>query len=295
MQLMKMLSPRMASETTSPAAPTPVRRLLRSPLPRMMIAAMAVALPVILVMNGVRMLLDKPDRQGWPQLVAVLLAMLAYRACVRFMEQRPACELSGAPAGRELASGAVLGAALILVTNGILLAFGVLQVESGGTASALLTGIPEMALAAVFEELLFRGIVFRIVQARWGRWTGIAASSLLFGLAHAPNDGAGVLAIAVTVVAGILFAAAFMLTGRLWLPIGMHFGWNYLSQSVFALPTSGHAAIGWMRSTLTGPAWLSGGAYGVEGSLVTLLVIALTAAWLLKAALRADARKAGRG
>jgi hypothetical protein len=85
----------------------------------------------------------------------------------------------------------------------------------------------------------------------------------------------------VTAAASIAFTAAYQLSRRLWLPMGMHFAWNYLLSAVLALPVSGHEARGWVQGSMTGPEWLSGGAYGVEASAAALLAWAAAAAGLL--------------
>jgi membrane protease YdiL (CAAX protease family) len=87
--------------------------------------------------------------------------------------------------------------------------------------------------------------------------------------------------IAVTIAAGLMFGAAYFVTRRLWLPIGIHFSWNFISDTVFSLPTSGLTAKGLLQGRLSGPEWLSGGTYGIEASLVTLVVISVATVWLL--------------
>ena len=123
---------------------------------------------------------------------------------------------------------------------------------------------------------------FRIVEQWGGSRVALVASAVLFGLAHVPGEGATVLAIANTVVAGVMFGAAYMLTQRLWLCIGIHAAWNYTLGSVFSIAVSGHQSrAGLIDGVLSGPDWLTGAAYGLEASVVTLVVlVALSAAFL---------------
>ena len=97
--------------------------------------------------------------------------------------------------------------------------------------------------------------------------------NLFFGAAHLFNQNATVLsAVAITVEAGIFLGAAYMLTRRLWLPIGIHTGWNFTEGGVFGAAESGSAPHGWLQSTTSGPAWLSGGEFGPEASVVTVII-----------------------
>ena len=103
--------------------------------------------------------------------------------------------------------------------------------------------------------------------------------------AHLPGE-ISLMGVLVTAAASLAFSAAYQLSRRLCLPIGMHFAWNYLFSAVFSVPVSGHEAKGWLQGSMSGPAWLSGGAYGVEASATAQLVWAVAAALLLR---RADA------
>jgi membrane protease YdiL (CAAX protease family) len=144
-----------------------------------------------------------------------------------------------------------------------------------------------MVFVALVEEILFRGVLFRIPERSLGSWAALALSALIFALAHLPNEGVTPLAVANTAVAGLMFAAAYLATRRLWLAIGAHFAWNFLSDGVFSLPTSGSPARGLLQGQLSGPEWLTGGAYGLEASVLTLAAYSLATALLLRHALRA--------
>ena len=138
-----------------------------------------------------------------------------------------------------------------------------------------------MLLVAVLEELLIRGVIFRVAEQAWGSRWAFLLSTVLFVAAHLPGEISW-LGVLVTAAASIAFSAAYQLTGRLWLPIGMHFAWNYLFSAVLSLPVSGHEATGWLRGSLSGPGWLTGGAYGIEASAMALLVWAVAGVLLLR-------------
>jgi hypothetical protein len=105
----------------------------------------------------------------------------------------------------------------------------------------------------------------------------------LFGLAHLANPAATVTSsVAIALEAGILLGATYAATQRLWLPIGLHVGWNFTEGSVFAMTISGHTiATGLLKGSLSGAPLLTGGAFGPEASLVAVLVCLAAALFFL--------------
>jgi hypothetical protein len=139
----------------------------------------------------------------------------------------------------------------------------------------------------VIEEMLLRGIFFRVVQETIGSWLAMVASGLVFGAMHLTNDNISILAIANIAAAGVFFAAAFMLTGRLWLCAALHAGWNFTQDGIFSLAVSGHEVKnGLLTTQLSGPEWLTGGAFGIEGSAVDLVLVVLASAVMVALAVR---------
>jgi membrane protease YdiL (CAAX protease family) len=261
--------------------------LLAHPLTRIVLGIFATVLPVFLTMALANMLVPKEWRFGWQFLLAAALSLLSYRYFVRRTEAGRALAELGLPgAARETGAGVVLGAALGLIVAGMLALAGAFAVSGSNGWHVMLRTLPEQLMVAVLEELLFRAVLFRIVEQRWGTRVSLVVSFVAFALAHMSNDGISVLAVLVTGVASVTLCGAYLLTRRLWLPVGLHFGWNYLYDGLFAVPVSGHAARGWLQVTLSGPGWLSGGAYGIEASAATLLAWAIAAALLLRRALR---------
>jgi hypothetical protein len=144
-----------------------------------------------------------------------------------------------------------------------------------------------MAAAAVTEELLFRGILFRFVEGRIGTWGALMLSGLLFGAAHLPNPHASLWsALAIAVEAGGMLAAAYVATRNLWVPIGLHFGWNFAEGGIFGAGISGNSAPeGLLRSAMSGPSALSGGEFGPEASLYAVvagLSVTIVFMWLAR-------------
>ncbi len=220
--------------------------------------------------------------------IATVGGWLAYRAYVRLFERRELTELGLGGSGRELLAGVVLGLCAFSVSIAILALLGAYHVVGIGEPLPVFLALLSAIAAGTIEEIVFRGVVFRLVEEWGGTWTALIVSSLLFGGIHLLNPHATLLgAIGVVFEGGILLAGAYVLTRRLWLPIGIHAGWNFAEGGIFGVPTSGVASTGIVRGEIVGPEWLSGGIFGPEASIVAVLVcVALGTILLVRAARR---------
>jgi len=251
--------------------PTRWQRLLSFPLVRIIVAILFIAIPIAVVQIPLN-LLDKSLR-GLGALLLAAVALVAYRAYVRVIEKRPVTELSGRRAGLEWGSGLALGGLLFSITIGILAAFGVYSVTGQNGWQSMLSFLPVCIFAGIFEEVLIRGILFRILEQWLGSWIALAISAIIFGALHLFNPGATLFAgAAIAIEAGILLAAAYMLTRRLWFCIGLHMAWNFTQGGIFSVAVSGGKSKGLLQSKMIGPDWLTGGAFGAEASAVALAV-----------------------
>jgi membrane protease YdiL (CAAX protease family) len=257
-------------------------RLMANPLVRIVLGILLTFVWVPLTMILATQLTDKPHRIVWPQLLAAVLVWFGYRFWVHRVEKRRATELAVPGMARELGLGLLIGAALVLLTFAVLAALGVYRLDgvnpAGAMLPALLIPLAEMLLVGLAEEMIFRGVVFSVTERALGSKAAVAISALVFGLAHLPNESVSAVAIALIAAYGVMQAALFMATRRLWICIGTHVAWNYCVSTVFSSTVSGHAAgKGLLRGTLAGDPVLTGGTFGVEGSVVTLVLIVLTA------------------
>jgi len=219
--------------------------------------------------------------------IATVLGWLAYRAYVRRFERRALAELSVAGGGRELFGGVALGLGAFALSIAILALLGAYRVVGMGEPLPVVLALLSAIAAGTIEEIVFRGVVFRLVEEWGGTWTALAISSLLFGGIHLLNPHATALgAIGVVFEGGVLLAAAYVLTRRLWLPIGIHAGWNFAEGGIFGVPTSGAPTTGIVRGEIVGPGWLSGGVFGPEASIVAVLVCVVLGTVLLVSAAR---------
>jgi membrane protease YdiL (CAAX protease family) len=266
--------------------PTFASRVMANPVVRIVLGLVLTFAALPLTMIIVSQLVAKPYRIVWPQLLAAVLVWFGYRYYVRRIEKRQLTELATPGMARELGIGLLLGAGLVVLTFAVLAALGAYQYGGVNAVSVMmLVPLAEMALVGMTEEMMFRGVIFGVTERSLGSKAAIVISALVFSLAHVPNAGISVLAVAVIAAYGVLQAALYMKTRRLWVCIGTHVAWNYCVSQVFSAIVSGHAANGGLlRGELVGSPMLTGGLFGVEGSLVALVLIAATAAfWLRKA------------
>jgi uncharacterized protein len=227
--------------------------------------------------------------QGNPWLTLVLGlatavgAVLVYAWVVRRTERRAPTEVARAGAGARLTRGALIGAGMFAAVIATIAVLGGYDVHGLGSVPGALGLLGFMAAAATYEELLFRGVLFRIIEERLGTWLSLLLTGLVFGLMHLANPDATLWgAVAITIEAGFMLAACYAATRNLWVPIGLHFGWNFAAGGIFSAVVSGNGdSQGLLDATTSGPALLTGGAFGPEGSLVTVLVgLALTGVFL---------------
>ncbi len=216
-------------------------------------------------------------------MAAALLAL--YWAGSRWIERRRAEDVRLRDLADGLGAGLALGVALISCVMGVLWISGSYRPAGWGTWAPLAGALLSALAGAVSEEVFFRGFLFRLVAGLGGKWTALALSSAIFGFAHYNNAGAGVWSsVAIAIEAGVLLGAAYAASGSLWLPIGIHAGWNFAEGPVFGTAVSGYPEYaGLVRGSLHGPDLLTGGTFGPEASIVTPIVcLALAAIYLRK-------------
>jgi membrane protease YdiL (CAAX protease family) len=216
----------------------------------------------------------------------LLLASLA--AFARLVERRRPRELSFGGAFVEWLVGLAGGIALLATTVGLLVAFGLYRVGTGGTPMALVTGLAFFAPHALLEEILLRSLVFKITEEAIGSRAALAIQAALFGAMHLGNPSATLFAaIAIMLEAGLLLAVAYMVTRRIWLAWGLHLGWNYAQGSLFGIRVSGTpVGSSFLVSSPMGPESISGGAFGVEASPIAIAVCLAATVVLWRIAVR---------
>lgn len=218
----------------------------------------------------------------------VTLALAVYAAFVRFVEGRPVSELALSGMGKEFGTGLLLGLGLYTACILILLLLGYYRIGGLNPLQFLLPVIPMAISSAFLEELIHRGVLFRVIEEYLGSWIALIATSAFFGYRHLGNEDATLVgAVFIAVEAGVLLAAAYMLTRKLWLSIGFHMAWNYTQAAIFSGTVSGvEMPPGLVAATIDGPELLTGGKFGVEASVIAFAICSATGLILLTMAIQ---------
>lgn len=185
---------------------------------------------------------------------------------------------------RLLPQGFLLGASLFVILTAVLALARCYEASfhSPGWLS-IIYWLFYFLYVACSEELIFRGILFRMIDERFGLRWALAVSALLFGFAHFFQPNATVWSsVAIAIEAGVLLGVAFKYSGSLWLPIGIHWAWNFTQGNVFGFSVSGSAKTASVFDpTVCGPELITGGAFGPEASVITVVLCSLLALIML--------------
>jgi membrane protease YdiL (CAAX protease family) len=222
----------------------------------------------------------------------VLFALVAgavlghvYHLWARFVARRDSAEL----AVKRVAGfgiGAAIGAGLMCAVVACIALAGDLRLSAGNGPAA--AGLPGVAvLAAIAEELIARGVILRNLENLFGSAIAIVVTGAIFGALHYGNPHATWLSTAaVGIEGGVMLSAVYVATRSLWWTIGVHMAWNFTQTTVFGIADSGHGGSGFFASEIHGPEWLTGGVFGVETSLLSVVACAIVAAVFLVHAAR---------
>ena len=253
-----------------------LRRIIAFPLTLLVLEVLALGVVASGYTQLAHMVLRKDDDAGYflGGLGLAVLLVLVWKGLQRWLEQRRDREFALRNAARELGLGLLTGFVLFSTLTGIVALLGGFEVLGLRGQGALWAMLAMAVTSGTIEEIMFRGILLRHLEAMLGTWAALALTSLLFGAAHLTNPGATLFAaFAIAMEAGILLGAAYLLTRRLWLAVGIHAAWNFTQGWVFSVPVSGGAApLGLLITRRVGPEWLTGGDFGLEASVVALVV-----------------------
>lgn len=218
----------------------------------------------------------------------LLPALASYLILVKLIERRRVDELSPRDIPAFGAAGLITGAVLFSLVVAILWLVGSYHVSGSHPPVDWLPAVLVAGIGAgIGEEIVMRGVLFRIVEEGLGTWWALLISALAFGAAHLANPAATLWSsAAIAIEAGVLLALIYAVTRSLWTCIGLHAAWNIMQGTVYGIPVSGTSVHGWLVSTRSGPDWLSGGAFGAEASVVALAACLALSVILLAVALR---------
>ncbi|WP_375381122.1 lysostaphin resistance A-like protein [uncultured Sphingomonas sp.] len=270
-------------------------RIVHFPLVALVIGLIVTILPSTLFQAAVVRVFHLPRHGGDPlvalgmTVASVIILFLSYRGFNRWIERRGNVDLAHAGAVRELGAGVVAGLVLFSVVVGAIALLGGYHVAGHHAASVLLPVLTLSIGSGFSEELLFRGLIFRLLEQWLGSWAALAISAALFGAGHLANANSSWLAAtAIALEAGIMLGALYMLTRRLWAAIGLHMAWNFAQGGIYGIPISGNATPGLLVDHPAGSALLTGGAFGAEASLPAIVIATGFGVALLAACVKHD-------
>ncbi|XOV79666.1 MAG: lysostaphin resistance A-like protein [Aestuariibacter sp.] len=243
------------------------------------VALIALTRPLYSLIRG--SLLDWQVQELWLEPLSLVLILCVTWICCRLRQQR----LADAGWHLDLRAFKLFQAGLLFSVIQIAIIVGIIwlaggvsfELNSNRSFEPLLLGFYIFLCAAIMEELLFRGFIFQRLIEGVGVWPAQLGLALLFAIGHWSNpdmEGATLIWASLDIGLGaILWGLAFIRTGSLALPIGMHLGWNWAQGNIFGFAVSGHEHQGWLQPILQdSPAWLTGSTFGPEASVVAVIV-----------------------
>jgi membrane protease YdiL (CAAX protease family) len=267
------------------------RKIVDFPLVTMLIAAGVFILGVIAAVAIVKYLVPTVpglDLQMKLYLVAVPILLALYVFVIARLGEPKRNDLRDPKWARHLLLGLVGGVVIFSIAVAIAGALGIYRIVGIGSLNGLLAAliVPTIG-AAVTEEMFFRGILFRWLEQFGGSWLALLLTSAFFGATHLGNPNATWIgAIGIAFEAGVMLGAAYMLTRSLWLPMGLHAAWNFTQGEVFDIPVSGTEVHGLVDARLCCNPLLTGGGFGLEASVIAIVVATAFGLWLLWLAIR---------
>ncbi len=253
---------------------------------------------ILIFRKGLLPLIEAAFHPG-PELLSVLrragillTALAGYWSFVHWHEKRAATELHLRPI--PLVLGGASGAALVALPIAVLFALRAYELVLFRGASPALLGVAAViSIAAILEELVYRCLLFRVLERAWGTKWALAIQAVVFALQHLENVERGGISDVVTMLVsvtllGLLWAAVFLLARNLWVAAANHAAWNF-TILLSGVPLSGiedWRKLAPLESRYAGPDWLTGGIFGPESSLMVIASTTVVVVLLLHVARR---------
>jgi membrane protease YdiL (CAAX protease family) len=254
-------------------------RFLYFPITKIFIGLVAVVIATFLVEFGAEAILKYTvlNKDLKSLVVAILVsaaALTTYLILFRFYEKRKIRELSTSHFWNYSFAGASIGFLILSLVILVMYIGDSYTILSVNPISFLIPALAIGISSAFFEEILFRGIIFRITEEKLGSVWALVISSSIFGIGHLTNEHSTIFsAIAISIEAGLLLGAAYIYSKNLWLPIFIHFAWNFSEGGIYGAAISGNGLKkSLITSKISGPDLLTGGSFGPENSLQAVLI-----------------------
>ena len=221
---------------------------------------------------------------GTISFICGVLLLLMYRWLVKSYEERKIKELSMQKSLKDTGIGFLWGMLMMAAVIGIFALCGWYKIIGCSFNVAFVYRyLMAYFVVAVGEEIVFRGIMFRLLDSQFNLWVALIISAIVFGAAHIINPNATVVStVGISLATGVLFGLLFKYYRTLWVPIGIHWSWNFVQGTVTGCPVSGGAPdYSILQSVTSGPELFTGGLFGPEASIITMIAGLAPCIWLV--------------
>lgn len=218
-------------------------------------------------------------------LITAVVLLLLYGFLTKYVEGNDACKITPRKDISSIGKGFFVGFSYFIIVTATMSLCGCYHIKSiQFDWEKQLFSFALFFLVAVSEEIFFRGILFRMINRRWNLWAALVISALIFGGLHIFNDNATLWSsIAIAIEAGSLLGAAYAYSKNLWLPIGIHWIWNYTQGNILGFPVSGGDNVtSVITPEISGPQWFTGGSFGAEASVIAAVIGLLISLWFIR-------------
>lgn len=220
-------------------------------------------------------------------IVTFLLILVFYGIFVKVIEKRDALEIKPKSSLQELGYGVLISFGLVVLMVILMRLLGYYQVEQVGSIKIIIDAFFRFGIGAFLQVLFFRLILFKLAEELLGSWLAFVLTALIFAIAHIANPNASLWTTVAMILTDIVFFAAFIYTRRLWLVWGLHWSHNFFQDGIFGMPNSGITDFdSWIQPIIRGPAWITGGSFGIEASVVFVLLSLCVGLFILKKAMQ---------
>lgn len=241
---------------------------------------------------GIERIQDMPDwfSSYLRPILATVGSILVLKLAIRHFVAEKRDDLPFDGRSRDFLTGIAFAAILMSLVVGIAAVLGGYRVSGwGGSTSLGWLLLAAGFKAAFFEEILFRGVIFRFLEEFAGSWIALILSAILFGFLHHNNPNATLFTtLAIAIQAGVLLGGAYMLTRNLWFAIGLHWGWNVTQGYIWDVSVSGIPVDGMLEAHPAGNALISGGTFGLEASIIATVLVTAAGIWMIAKAKQLD-------
>jgi membrane protease YdiL (CAAX protease family) len=222
-------------------------------------------------------------------LISFVILLFCYSLYAKWIEKRKPLEISFPGAGKEFGIGFLISFALVGGMVLLLFVLGYYRISLVGSPQSIADAFFTFGFGAFIQVLFFRLILFKLLEELLGSWLAFLLTVAVFSLAHLGNDNATIGTTVAMILTDILMVAAYMYTRRLWLVWGLHFSHNFFQDGIFGMPNSGITdLVSWIKPQISGPPWLTGGAFGIEASALFVIFSFILGLGLLILVIRRD-------